>query len=402
MKLLLASSSPPDRGSGINGACRNLCEGLVALGCEVHMLAPTPTSRTWLEEHGVLHVPCGQSESQRDTARRVLAYVHEVGFDGAINNDNSLLQSLAPVLPCPLVAIGHMTSTSIATLACFNLPWLDYVVAISSDMQQLFTTRFGVPVEKCPVVYNGMTDPLAGAALTARVPGPLRVVYAGGESYNKGARVLRAAIERAPAAWQGVRLDWFGVVSAGFRARIPAACDVHFHGRVPRPEFLARLAAADVFLLPSYAEGCPMALIEAMSFGAVPITSAGTGAMRWLVTSGQDGFVCDIRHWPVQLAGCLRLLRDETAMLAGLRAAARARYLDELQSSAVAARLLALLRRPMVARTTPSRRVVVLRWHRPLLPGSDKAPIIDRLSIRSGRLRVEGTIDVPVDAGRPG
>jgi len=48
----------------------------------------------------------------------------------------------------------------------------------------------------------------------------------------------------------------------------------------------------DVFLLPSYNEGQPLVLIEAMAFG-IPVVCSGVGAIPDTVISGHNGFIID-------------------------------------------------------------------------------------------------------------
>lgn len=52
---------------------------------------------------------------------------------------------------------------------------------------------------------------------------------------------------------------------------------------------------ADVFVLPSYLEGLPMALLEAMSCGLVPIVSR-VGGNRELINNGKNGFLVEPRN----------------------------------------------------------------------------------------------------------
>jgi glycosyltransferase involved in cell wall biosynthesis len=48
----------------------------------------------------------------------------------------------------------------------------------------------------------------------------------------------------------------------------------------------------DVFLLPSYNEGQPLVLIEAMAFG-IPVVCSGVGAIPDTIVSGYNGFIID-------------------------------------------------------------------------------------------------------------
>jgi len=49
---------------------------------------------------------------------------------------------------------------------------------------------------------------------------------------------------------------------------------------------------ADIFVLPSYNEGLPMAILEAMSYG-LPIISTNVGGIPELITNGVNGFLIE-------------------------------------------------------------------------------------------------------------
>lgn len=394
MRLLISSSSPPDRGSGINAAVNELCMALRSLDCELHYTSPPPADPTWLEQNQIAHLPLDQHSDPGDAVRQILNYVREHDIDAAINNDNAYLQAAAPALPCPLLVVGHMDRTSVGALACHQHEWTDHVVAISSDMQLKFARHFGVPIQKCPIVFNGVSDLASGARMTDRDDGPLRVVYAGGWSHNKGSEFIRKAVKRAPAAWKDVRLDWFGNVPSKVASSLEKYAAVELHGRVPRAEFLETLRQADVFLLPSHKEGCPMALIEAMSLGVLPISSDGIGAMRWLVTSGVDGFTCHVTDFDRQLVECIEFLKRHPDTLRDMQRAARARFERDLRSEDTARAILDLASHPTVDRSTRPARIPLLRWHRPLRPDGLKSPLIDRFCIRFGLLRRAGHLEL--------
>ena len=393
MKILVASSSPPDRGQGITAYARSLCEALAGMGVEVHFLSPEPRDRSWLERFGVAHFAADQHGDAVASCRELLDYVSHHAIDGAINNDNPFLQSVAPLLPCPLVSVGHMPRRSVAALACYQHEWVDHVVTISADMQRAYVSRYGVPPTKCPIVYCGVPDPGEPIAIAAQPSEPLRVVFAGGYTRNKGGKLMLDAVLAGADRWRGVHLDWFGGVPDAVARRLEGLPHVSVHGRVPRDELHATLARADVFVLASYAEGCPMALLEAMSFGVAPVCSDGIGAMRWLVTHGRNGYICQLDDFGDQLLDCLSHLRSHPATLSALQRAARASYLDGLTSDQLAERLIQLLQQPTVDRSRRPARVPVLRWHRPMSYESAKSPLLDRICIRLGILRRAGVLE---------
>ena len=64
--------------------------------------------------------------------------------------------------------------------------------------------------------------------------------------------------------------------------------DFEFKGVVSGDQKTELLKKCNVFLLPSFYEGLPMALIESMSFGLVPITT-NVGSIRYVIRDGING-----------------------------------------------------------------------------------------------------------------
>jgi glycosyltransferase involved in cell wall biosynthesis len=63
-----------------------------------------------------------------------------------------------------------------------------------------------------------------------------------------------------------------------------------FKGVVSGDEKTDVLKQCNVFVLPSFFEGMPIALLEAMSFGLVPVTT-DVGSIKYLVKNGKNGFI---------------------------------------------------------------------------------------------------------------
>jgi glycosyltransferase involved in cell wall biosynthesis len=64
--------------------------------------------------------------------------------------------------------------------------------------------------------------------------------------------------------------------------------DFDFKGVVSGEQKIKVLKENNVFLLPSFFEGLPMALLESMSFGLVPITT-DVGSIGYIITDGENG-----------------------------------------------------------------------------------------------------------------
>jgi glycosyltransferase involved in cell wall biosynthesis len=109
-------------------------------------------------------------------------------------------------------------------------------------------------------------------------------------------------------------------------ARTGLADRIKLLGAVPAEEVSALYALADVFLLPSYTEGFPRVLLEAMAFGR-PVVSTDAGGIRDILPQSQQAFVSDRRD-PDGLARNLIALLADDGLAARLAAANQARVQD--------------------------------------------------------------------------
>jgi glycosyltransferase involved in cell wall biosynthesis len=108
-----------------------------------------------------------------------------------------------------------------------------------------------------------------------------------------------------------------------------------------REDVPAILAAADIFALPSYSEGLPMSVIEAMLTG-LPVVATDIRGPREQVVAGQTGLLVPPRA-VAPLAAALRQLAEDAGLRRRMGAAGRARALDLYEEGRVVARTLDLL-----------------------------------------------------------
>jgi glycosyltransferase involved in cell wall biosynthesis len=87
------------------------------------------------------------------------------------------------------------------------------------------------------------------------------------------------------------------------------AADVDFAGHVPRDELARLYSSADVFVLPTYSEGFPTVLSEAMSAG-LPIVTTPIRGSRDLLVEGTNVLFVPPRDAPALAEALLVLARD--------------------------------------------------------------------------------------------
>lgn len=84
---------------------------------------------------------------------------------------------------------------------------------------------------------------------------------------------------------------------------------VRLLGWVRGPEKEALLASAGIFVLPSYHEGLPMSILEAMAAG-LPVVSTRVGGIPDAITSGKEGFLIEAGDVDALEAALRRLLAN--------------------------------------------------------------------------------------------
>lgn len=70
------------------------------------------------------------------------------------------------------------------------------------------------------------------------------------------------------------------------------------------------LRQADVFFLPSYNEGMPMSILDAMGYG-LPVVSTNVGGIPKIVHNGENGYCCNAGDVNSMVAGIIELLTDD-------------------------------------------------------------------------------------------
>ncbi|HZB23878.1 MAG TPA: glycosyltransferase [Gaiellaceae bacterium] len=220
------------------------------------------------------------------------------------------------------------------------------LVAVSEDTRRAYVEQ-GYPT-RMRVVHNGVETASASAnglreELAIPADAPL-VVEVGRLCDVKGQRELIEAVAQvdgARAILVGADLEQEGAYERVLRRRaeeLGVAERVVFAGA--RDDAARVLAAADVVALPSWTEGLPMVVLEAMALGRA-VVATPVGGTPELLEDGETGLLVPPRD-PKALATALRRLLEDDALRRRLGDNARRRVDERFTADATAREVLAI------------------------------------------------------------
>ena len=115
---------------------------------------------------------------------------------------------------------------------------------------------------------------------------------------------------------------------------------VTFAGRLPEPDTLVEIALADLLVLPSFMEGLPIVLMEAMALG-VPVIASRVAGIPELVVDGKTGVLFAPSNWD-ELAQCIARLLGDKALCSTLAQNGKFKIMSEFDARNSATELGAL------------------------------------------------------------
>lgn len=187
------------------------------------------------------------------------------------------------------------------------VPWL-YSIALkrahlvffqNPDDQTLFQSRGILPNNVRSVVVNGSGVDLAAFSAVPVPTGTARFLLIGRLLGAKGVREYAKAARRVRALYPNVRFVLVGWIDeapdAIGQAELGewiASGDIEYLGRLD--DVRPALSECNVFVLPSYREGTPRTVLEAMAVGRAIITTDAPGC-RETVNDSDNGFLVPVK-----------------------------------------------------------------------------------------------------------
>lgn len=164
------------------------------------------------------------------------------------------------------------------------------VVCVADSMARHLAAAMPASAGKISVVLNGVGGEFTAGA---RDDGARRIVFVGSLIPRKGADVLLRAFARVAGPGRVLRLVGDGPQRDALVAlaqSLGIADRVEFCGQVAPDQVAGHLAASTLFVLPSYSEGRPNVLLEAMASGVPAIATRIDGVVD-TVTDGEHAWL---------------------------------------------------------------------------------------------------------------
>ncbi|MGR3761781.1 glycosyltransferase [Roseobacteraceae bacterium NS-SX3] len=232
-----------------------------------------------------------------------------------------------------------------------------FAVAVSSFGRSQLSrwAEFGA-WDRLKVVHCGI-EPARFASPAPLPEGPLRLAAIGRFAEQKGQMVLVHAMAQLVRELPEVHLTLVGdgelrpeleaaIAAEGLRGHITLT------GWLPESGVEAQLKAAHALVMPSFAEGLPMVVMEAMA-AARPVIATYVAGTPELVLPGKTGWLVPAGDAGALAEAVLGMARTPRARLQEMAEAGRARVLERHDSAKEAAKLAQLFRAAAAPRREP-------------------------------------------------
>lgn len=300
MKILLATSKAIPSGGGIASYNQELVN-LFGKDNDIYLLTDS-------DEHNV----CGYNDTLSTFNHSNLDYgycsqliqrINSQKYDCIINSASAFIPVIAPFLNANIVSVSHFVNGPLAINAGFNAKYQSGIIALSNYGKSFILDKFKIThPEKIHVVYNFVQTSGKTVDPEKLKRQHIRIVYPGGTSIQKSVDVVQQLMYRLLNSNIDFEFIWLGGI------RLPSSkmtvlglhsttdlfkkdSRLKIKGLIPRSEAENIIASANIFLLPSRGEGCPMTLLEAMRGGCISVISDACHGSREIIEQSGCGFI---------------------------------------------------------------------------------------------------------------
>lgn len=305
MKILLATSTVTPT-AGIPSYNRELCS-LLGEDNEMHLLVGENLKE--YKGYSKVYSTVGYNIYDYDSCMPLLEKINEEHYDVIINSNSHVISLFAPYIDnsTRIITISHSLGTMDCDNAVYNNKYVDNIIALSNNCKKYILKRFGVKADKISVIFNSVAEKEDADIIREKKikNEKLSIVFAGGTASSKSPDIV------IPLVWELCKTNlqfefyWLGIITPPLkrfqpfkdvRKILPKDERIIVTGPVPRERAAEIIANCNIFLAPSRREGFPMALLEAMRVGCIPIVSDYNIANKEVIKDGINGFVIPHRY----------------------------------------------------------------------------------------------------------
>lgn len=332
-----------------------LIEELCRRGHEVHAAAPglltNKPVRSWLEERGVICHNVSLSRSGLTPRADLATVLMLIGLMRRIRPDIFIGYTIKPVVWGLLASRMVRVPKRVALITGLGYAFIGTEGGIRAAVRRIARTLYGVALKRATLIFFQNPDDwqefdqlgllqvgvpvslVAGSGVDTEYfspqpfpPGPMRFVLVARLLGDKGIREYVEAARLLRPSWPEAEFHLVGGLDPspdglleGEVMHWHAAGSVIWHGHLE--DVRGEIAKSHVYVLPSYREGTPRTVLEAMAMGRPIITTDAPGC-RQTVVSGHNGFLVPVRH-PEALAEAMERFLVDPSLIPSMGARAR-------------------------------------------------------------------------------
>ncbi|MDF0543245.1 glycosyltransferase family 4 protein [Sphingobium sp. H39-3-25] len=187
------------------------------------------------------------------------------------------------------------------------------VVVLGERFRRWMVEELDVDPAKIDILHNGVANRKAMSFTRGGGNRPVEILFLGNLIERKGVSDLIAALAMLPPDLGDWHVSFAGGGDLDHYRQLAGsngiADKVSFLGWVDREGALDLLERADILALPSYEEGLPLVILEALGAG-VPVLCTPVGSIPEVLTDGDDALFCNPGDRPAMAACLARLIAD--------------------------------------------------------------------------------------------
>lgn len=300
MKILIATSSVTPS-AGIPSYNRELCS-LLEKENEIHLLVDENINE--YGNYAKVFKSISVGVLKYTDFKRLCNLINNENYDVIINSNSHAMSICAPYMNnrTRIITISHSLGTMDCDNAAINHKYTDRVVTLSENCKKYIKRRFWIKDDKICVIFNSVDERKDSLLLreTKKKNKRISIVFAGGTASSKSPDIVIPIIWELSKTNLNFDFYWLGITTPPLkkvqpfhdvRQILPKDNRIKVTGLIPQKQAADIIANCNIFLAPSRREGFPMALLEAMRVGCIPIVSDYNIANKEVINDKLNGFV---------------------------------------------------------------------------------------------------------------